>query len=109
MTQEDRDAALGRAFRAKTEAIRKLAELRSHAKHLGTQFSNLGAMLTDESENIWFEGNESVKKTKSAFRQLAPFKFADFNPREVADLVEQIRVAMDEAERCKAEAAEFGV
>jgi hypothetical protein len=109
MTQEDRDAALGRAIRAKTEAIRNLAELRSHAKHLGTQFSSLGAMLTHESENIWFEGNAPVKITKSAFRQLAPFKFADFNPREVADLAEQIRDAMDAAERFAAEAADFGV
>jgi predicted YcjX-like family ATPase len=109
MTQEDRDAAIGRAFRTKTAAIRNLAELRSHAKHLGMQFSNLGAMLTDESENIWFEGNAPIKKTGSAFTQLAPFKFTDFNPREIADLAEQIRIAMDEVERVTAAAAEFGI
>lgn len=109
MTQEDRDAALGRAVRTKAEAIKKLAELRSHAKHLGTQFNNLGSMLSDEPENIWFEGNAPIKKTKSAFQQLAPFKFADFDPQEVADLAEQIRAAIDEVERLTAEAAQFGV
>ena len=109
MTQQDRDAALGRAIREKAEAVKRLAELRSHAQHLGMHFGNLGSMLRDEPENIWFEGNAPIKKTKSAFHQLAPFKFADFNAHEVTDLAEQIKVAMDEVERLTAEVAKFGV
>src|ERR1700734_355198 len=108
MTQEDRDAALGRAIREKSEAVKKLAELRSHARHLGLQFGTLGEMLGHEPENIQFEG-KPLEKTRSRFQQLAPFKFADFDPQEVADLAEQIKVAMDEVERLTAEAAQFGV
>lgn len=107
MTQEEKDAALGRALRAKSEGIKKLAELRSHASHIGGQFSTLGAMLTSEPESIQFEGQPPIK-TKSAFRILAPFRFSAFDAHEIAALVEEIRDATADLERLTVEAAKYG-
>ena len=107
MTPEDRDAALGRAVRAKSEGIKRLAELRSHASHLGGQFSTLGAMLATEPESIQFEGEPKIT-AKSAFQLLAPFRFSAFNAHEIAALASEIRTATVEMERLTAEAAKYG-
>lgn len=107
MTPDDKDAALGRAVRAKSEGIRRLAELRSHAAHIGAQFSTLGAVLTSEPENIQFEGEPEIK-AKSTFHLLAPFKFAVFDAREVAALAGELRAATVDLERLMIDAAKYG-
>ena len=107
MTPEDKDAALGRAVRAKSEGIKRLAELRSHAAHIGAQFSTLGAMLVSEPENIQFEGEPEIK-AKSTFHQLAPFRFSVFDAHEVAALAGEIRTATLDLERLTSEAAKYG-
>jgi hypothetical protein len=106
MTQEDKDAAFGRATRVLREATKKLAELRSHASNIGTRFETLGAMLTKQPENIQFDGDPPIK-TDSAFRQLQPFRFEDFNSRDIANLAEQIRITTTEVERLTAEVAKY--
>lgn len=107
MTPEDKDAALGRAIRAKSEGIRRLAELRSHAAHIGAQFSTLGAMLTSEPENIQFEGEPEIK-ARSSFHLLAPFRFSILDAQKVAALAGEIRAATAELEQLTVEAAKYG-
>ena len=107
MTQDDRDAALGRAVRTKTEAVRKLAELRAHAAHIGNRYRILAEMICSEPENIRFD-EKTAPRMQSGFRPIDPLRIAEFDAHAITTLADDIRAAIADAEHANAEVAKLG-
>jgi hypothetical protein len=107
MTQADRDAVVGRAVIAKTEAQKRLAELRAHAVHIGNRYRILAEMICSEPENIRFDEKTAIR-LQSGFRPFEPLRIVEFDAQTIATLADDIRAAIVEVERTNSEAAKLG-
>ena len=107
MTQDDRAAVIGRAMIAKQDAQKNLAELRAHAAYLGNRYRILAEMICSEPENIRFD-EKAAPRLQSGFRPLEPLRIAEFDAYALATLADEIRTAIAESDRAKAEAAKLG-
>lgn len=52
MSEQDKDAVLGKAVREYNEASKEIATLRSHLANIGTQYQHLGSALVGQAEGL---------------------------------------------------------
>jgi len=95
MTEEQRDATVGRVTREKKEADRDLAALRSEAVRLAAIFSRLGQVLKEHPEHVIFEGEPFSTALGPVVQSI--FRITDIDGGYTKNLVADIRAAITRA------------
>ena len=106
MTEEGRDAAIGRVLRERKEVESHLAVLKSAAHKMSQSLAQLAQILDRNPEDAWFYGQSANIK---GYAQRSPsFNTADFNIQRVADLTSEIRETREALDRLNSEASKLG-
>jgi ABC-type Fe3+-hydroxamate transport system substrate-binding protein len=106
MSPEDKDALIGCAIRQKKEAEEKLAMLEAQAKKIGERLVQLGNLLRDRPQNVWFDAMSTG--TRYSVPGVTTFKPADADGKMIVTLTDQIRDANDELLRATESAKKLG-
>jgi hypothetical protein len=101
MSEEQKDAVVGRVVRERKETETRLALLEREAHNLGQNFSQLGQLLLSRPTSIVF-GNQPSTPQQQVFNP------AHFDIQGVVRLTEEIRETAKRYESLKLEAAKFG-
>jgi hypothetical protein len=106
MTEQDRDAEIGRVLREKKQAEHDLEVMASRARKLGETLAQLGAMLQQQPQHVVFE---NVSTNIKYARPNAPlFKVAEISGQQIADLTSQLRDQMEKVEGLREQASRLG-
>jgi hypothetical protein len=107
MTQEDRDAEIGRVVREKKGAEHELEILRARAQRIGELMRSFGNMLVSRPENIQF-GN--ISTPGSYMKSSDPiFNSTEFSGDSLVQMVTQIREQADKVRALKEQATRLGI
>jgi len=108
MTQEDKDAALGRIVRERKEAQEQFALLNAEARRVGDELATLAGFLQGQPSIVVFEG-EPVGVEYSNLAGGRIFHRKDINADAIIKLTNEIREINDKVRRLTEEARRFGV
>jgi len=107
MTEESKDAIVGRVFREKQELELALARLRIEARRLADTFSPLSQKLRDNPESVAFDqqpiGLSYSNPTDNRF------KVADIDGNKLLALTNEIRETLNRLKRINHEASTLGM
>jgi hypothetical protein len=106
MTEEQKDAILGRVLRERKEVAGHLAALEADAGKISQRLGQLGKMLDRSPQDVWFQ-EQSAGGNGYAPRS-ASFNIADFNIQHVVDLTNEIRATREKLDRLNSEASRLG-
>jgi hypothetical protein len=105
MSQEERDATIGRVVREKKETEKQIATLEAATQHLGEIFATIGAMLKNQPAQVTFNG----VSTDAKYSHPPYFDARDIDGGQIIKLTNELRSALDRLERLKAEAEKLGI
>lgn len=108
MTQEDKDAALGRIVRERKEAQQQLVLLDTEARRIGDEFASLAGFLQSQPALVVFE-NEPVGVEYANLAGGRIFHRKTVNADAVIKLTNDIREVSDKLKRLNEEAQRLGV
>jgi len=109
MSDEQKDAVIGRVARERSEAKKHLSALRVEAMRIGHVFSDIGRHLQTDPEHVVFE-REPVSAIYSNPRldNLA-YRQSDINSDAVLKLTNEIRGTLDNVKILDEKAASVGI
>ena len=100
MTEEQKDAVIGRVLREKREADHHLALLKSEAKRVADRLNEIAALIQDNPQSIVFE-NEALHPTAGPWQRCIRSSDFDFSKFQV--LIADVRSAVKKADDKKRE------
>src|ERR1700722_13161678 len=105
MSDEQKDAVIGRVVRERSDARKHLAALRTEANRLGQILSEIGRMLQGNPEYLVFE-RESVNVIYSNPRlNIRPYNKNDVDSAALLKLTNEIRETLDNIKNLEQQAA----
>ncbi len=107
MSQDEKDAVVGRLVRERGEVQRNIATLRAEARRFGEMLHQIGQELENCPENVAFNGVEgNIKYARSA---RTVFDAKDIDGSRIVKLVTDLRIALDKLDRLNQEAKSLGI
>jgi fructosamine-3-kinase len=106
MTEEEKDAAIGRLVLEYTEAKKAVAILKEEAHKTGKQFTELGQCLTNFPQYFSLD-NEVLESPFS--NQRKNFNSSVFQPDRIKALADDLRKATKDIERLAPQIKELGL
>ena len=107
MSQEEKDAVIGRVAREKAESAKQVTLLRAEAGRIGRLFKEVGNRLETEPEYVVFHG----VSTDTQYCRLDDtiFDLMHLDSRQVVKLTTDLRDAVNKLKRLQKEAADLGI
>jgi prefoldin subunit 5 len=105
--RDQKDLALGRAIREKREAEAKVSRLEAKAKGAGNLLVRLGSILQSSPQHTHFEAASTNVKMIPANTEI--FKQNEIDGKQIAQLTNELRDAIEELERVKKRVQPYGV
>jgi hypothetical protein len=107
MSQDEKDAVIGRIVRERGEVQRNIAALRAEARRFGEMLYKIGQELENYPEHVAFNGVEgNIKHARSAS---TVFDARDINGNQIVKLVTDLRIALDKLDKLNQEAKSLGI
>lgn len=95
MSDEQKDALIGRVARERSEAKRHLEMLRAEGRRLGTILFELGRQLQTEPAYVVFDNQPTNVEYTNQHSGRHPYKPTDINGEALIKLTNEIRGTMD--------------
>jgi CheY-like chemotaxis protein len=95
MSEDQRDAIVGRLGRESEETVAELSLLTTEAKRFGRTLEELGKRLQSEPEFVVFDRQETSIRYSGANLEKPIYKLNDINGEQLRTLTHGIRTAMD--------------
>jgi hypothetical protein len=92
MTEQDKDAIIGKAVRERTEASQQVTMLRSKLREVGGQYQQLGVEIEQRPEMVNWPGESTDARFANNRVLIQPARWTDLPA--VMDLVRQLRAAI---------------
>jgi hypothetical protein len=107
VSEEQKDAVIGRVVREKVGVEKEVALLRIEARRLGQVLYLIGKDLTERPEHVGFSGvGGNIKYAQSS---ATLFEARDIDGNQIVKLVTDLRTALDKLERLNQEAKSLGI
>jgi len=106
MSEDQKDAIIGRLLRERKEVQGHLAALEADAGKISQRFDQLGEMLNRNPQDVWFYGQSA--DIKGYVPRSASFNMADFDMQRIIDLTNKIRSTREKLDELNSEASRFG-
>lgn len=106
MSEDQRDATLGRVLRERKGLQSYLAELDADARKISQRFEELGEMLDQSPQDVWFYGQ--LAGIKGYAPRSTSFNLADFDIQRIVDITNEIRSTREKLDGLNSEASKFG-
>jgi len=106
MSQDQKDAIIGRLLRERKEVQSHLAKLKADAGKISQKFEELGEMLDRNPQDVWFHGE--LARIKDCAPRSKSFNIADFDIQRIIDLTDEIRTAQGKLDGLNSEASKLG-
>jgi predicted nucleic acid-binding Zn-ribbon protein len=106
MSEEQKDAVIGRVLRERKETQTHLAALKAEATRLGRKMMQLGQLLSSNAANVVFRGQSVNIKDSSSQHTL--FAVTDFDIQRIVTLTNEIKDTIEKLDHLNDQASKLG-
>jgi hypothetical protein len=106
MSEDQRDAMIGRLLRERREVQNHLTKLKADANRMSQRLRQLAEMLERSPQDVWFYGR--LANIKIYAPRSTSFDIADFDMQPILDLTDEIRATREKLNALNSEASKHG-
>jgi hypothetical protein len=106
MSEEQKDAVIGRVLRERKETQTHLAALKAEATRFGGKLMQLGQLLSSNAANDVFRDNPSISKIPALSIPL--FAVTDFDIQRIVTLTNEIKDTIEKLDHLNDQASKLG-